>query len=123
MGNQFGLDKKRIQANEPMVLLFEIGTGKVLKLPATYEAFHSQLAIEQADAVFAESMYRRWRRGHLENIGESQCVGYEIPLFLGGKDDPENLELSEVEVYWQLMSELLTQVCVSHALRRLHCLQ
>lgn len=39
----------------------------------------------------------------------TQCVGYKRPLFLGGKDAVENLELSEVEVYWHLMGQLIRQ--------------
>jgi len=109
MGNHFCLDKQRSESGEPLVLLFEVGTGKVLELPATYESFHSSLSIQHADAVFAESLYRRWKALHPEPIRIEECVGYVVPLFLGGKDDVENLEKSNLSVYWHLMTELLAK--------------
>ncbi|WP_277621809.1 T6SS immunity protein Tdi1 domain-containing protein, partial [Caballeronia zhejiangensis] len=36
-----------------------------------------------------------------------ECVGYRIPLFLGGKDVMDNLETSNLDVYWTLMAQLI----------------
>jgi Domain of unknown function (DUF1851) len=35
-----------------------------------------------------------------------QCVGYQVPLFLGGKDSLENLEITDLDVYWSLSGQL-----------------
>ncbi|MCP2517553.1 MAG: T6SS immunity protein Tdi1 domain-containing protein [Achromobacter mucicolens] len=34
---------------------------------------------------------------------------YGIPLFLGGQDEVSNLELSDLDVYWHLLSQLIRQ--------------
>ena len=34
------------------------------------------------------------------------CVGYRIPLFLGGDDSLENMEVSDMEVYWDMTDQL-----------------
>jgi hypothetical protein len=36
----------------------------------------------------------------------TECAGYKVPLFLGGKDSTSNLEVSNTEVYWSLMGGL-----------------
>jgi hypothetical protein len=39
-------------------------------------------------------------------LSSSQCAGYKVPLFLGGKDSLENLEVIDLEVYWSLSGQL-----------------
>jgi hypothetical protein len=36
-----------------------------------------------------------------------QCVGYKIPLFLGGEDGPDNFEISDLDVYWHITAQLI----------------
>lgn len=47
----------------------------------------------------------------MEKIGNKieygRCAGYVIPLFLGGADDITNLEDSDMEVYWNIMTQIL----------------
>ena len=40
-------------------------------------------------------------------IEYGRCAGYVIPLFLGGNDDITNLEDSDMEVYWNIMMQIL----------------
>ncbi|CAE6797130.1 hypothetical protein R75461_05007 [Paraburkholderia nemoris] len=40
----------------------------------------------------------------------SQCVGYKRPLFLGGADELHNLELTDLDVYWTLSSQMIAQL-------------
>lgn len=52
------------------------------------------------DACLASSFYKQWKENNKnKDIQNGQCVGYKIPLFLGGTDDISNLELSDVDVY------------------------
>jgi Domain of unknown function (DUF1851) len=48
------------------------------------------------------------RRANPESLplGTMQCTGYKVPLFLGGKDPAENLEVIDLEVYWSLSGQL-----------------
>jgi hypothetical protein len=39
----------------------------------------------------------------------NECVGYKVPSFFGGKDVLENMELSDLDVYWTLMQQLIRQ--------------
>ena len=39
-------------------------------------------------------------------MGRMECGGYRIPLFLGGADSLENMEVSDMEVYWDMTDQL-----------------
>lgn len=43
-------------------------------------------------------------------ILHNQCVGYKVPLFLNGQDDIDNRELSDMEVYWGLMGQMVNSM-------------
>jgi hypothetical protein len=105
--NQFCLDRQRSKEGEASVLLFEIGTGKVLKIPETFEGFHSELIDEDPEAVLAENFFGKWRIVDSRPLPTHQCAGYKVPLFLGGQDTVSNLERADAEVYWHLTSQLL----------------
>lgn len=105
--NQFCLDKQRMEAGEALILLFEIGTGKVLKIPETFDSFHSSLIIKDPDAALAATFYGRWRIVDSRPLGADECVGYKVPLFLGGKDELGNLERMNASVYWHDSVQML----------------
>jgi hypothetical protein len=53
--------------------------------------------------------HQRWLASGGATPGHTQCVGYRKPLFLGGADKLENLELSDLDVYWHLMGQLIAK--------------
>jgi hypothetical protein len=62
-------------------------------------------------ACFASMMSRAGRRLQLSYsgsvpLGFDQCVGYDVPLFLGGADTIENLHVEDIDVYWSLTAQL-----------------
>lgn len=108
LGRQLAVDYGRLQGDQPEVLLLEPGTGEALQIPATFAAFHDEVLIEQTDAALASGFYEAWTAepGASLPLGRDECVGYRVPLFLGGDDELENLEVSDVEVYWSICGQL-----------------
>lgn len=108
LGRQFCVDGRRA-ASEAPVLLFEPGTGEVLEIPASFATFHNDELVHFEDAALASSFFLDWSQGHLPDlpISADECVGYRIPLFLGGKDTVDNLELIDLEAYWSICAQLL----------------
>lgn len=90
------------------VLLFEPGTGEVLDIPATFEDFHNIELVEYHEDSLASRFFESWQK---ENVGcvleRTDCVGYKVPLFLNGNDTLDNLEVSNMEVYWEIMMPLI----------------
>jgi hypothetical protein len=40
----------------------------------------------------------------------TECIGYRVPLFLGGSDTVENLEKVDLDVYWHLHGQLIQKI-------------
>ena len=108
LGRQFAIDFGRIVGGQPQVLLLEPGTGEALEIPASFASFHDEELTESADAALAEEFFEAWSAGARDSLplGRDQCVGYRVPLFLGGQDAVENLELSDLAVYWSVCAQL-----------------
>lgn len=106
LGRQFSLDPDNGRRDDPEVLMFDPGTGEVLFIPVPFSVFHDQELIVAADAALAIEFYRDWRAEQGEDLHFDQCVGYEVPLFLGGVDDLENLRIIDMDVYWTISGQL-----------------
>ena len=103
---------RRDPSGRELVLLLEPGTGEVLEVPCTVEQVHTQELLEAPDALVAADLYAQWRRASGDDapLALSECVGYRIPLLLGGADEVENLERCDMAVYWSLAGQVAQQV-------------
>lgn len=110
LGRQFAMDSGRLQNGEPQVLMLEPGTGAALEIPADYGSFHTQELFEAPGAAVAYSFFQEWIATGAQPPSYRQCVGYRVPLFLGGEDTLVNLELCEFEVYWSTTAQVLAKV-------------
>jgi hypothetical protein len=108
LGRVFAVDGKRVDDGEPLVLMFEPGSGDVLEIPIGFAEFHEAELVDQADAVVAEGFFTEWLAspGGREP-GDDECIGYKVPLFLGGSDVISNLEPVDAWIYWSMSSQLL----------------
>jgi hypothetical protein len=88
--------------------MFEPGSGEALEIPSPVSRFHDYELIESAEAALAASFYQEWTRANpaVTPLRFSQCVGYEVPLFLGGSDTIDNLAVTDIDVYWTIMGQL-----------------
>lgn len=107
LGRAFAIDATRLEAGRPGVVMFEPGTGEALKIPANIETFHDDELINFGEASLAIDFYRRWQKRLNAPLAYDQCAGYKKPLFLGGVDEIENLEISDIDVYWHIVGQLI----------------
>jgi hypothetical protein len=110
LGRAFATDANRLEGGKPGVIMFEPGTGQALKIPAKIEAFHNDELINFGESVLAISFYRDWQKHANAMLAYEQCAGYRKPLFLGGVDGLENLEMSDIDVYWHIFGQLILKV-------------
>lgn len=108
LGRQFVIDLARAVGDQPLVLMLEPGTGEALEIQATFVGFHDEELIDYVDAVLATEFFGSWAAEHSDSmpLGRDLCVGYRVPLFLGGRDVIENLEMSDIDVYWSVCGQL-----------------
>jgi hypothetical protein len=107
LGRQFATTIKQAEEPSASVLMFEPGTGEILEIPSPFSAFHDSELVDSADAALAAVWFGQWRATVDRNLAFGECVGYKRPLFLGGGDTSDNLEIVDIDVYWGLMSQLL----------------
>lgn len=110
LGRQFALDFTRVFEGEPMILMFEPGTGDALEIPSTFLSFHEEELNEFQDAALAVEFFNEWKKENTQPLDHNKCVGYKVPLFLGGEDEITNLDISDMEVYWGIIGQLMKQL-------------
>ncbi len=103
LGRCFGIDlRDRTFGN---VLMFEIGTNDVLEIPCSFDEFLNEEIPMYADACLAMNFFDEWLENG-EKCTYGRCAGYKVPLFLGGEDSINNLEDSDMEVYWSIITQV-----------------
>lgn len=103
MGRCFAIDLR----TGDHILLFEIGEGTVLDIPVDFVTFHNEEIPNEHEACLASELFEQWRSGHMATLPHENCIGYEMPLFLGGKEQLKNLGEVDMEDYWNTIGSLL----------------
>jgi Domain of unknown function (DUF1851) len=109
LGRHFALDFGRQERMQNLVIMLEPGTGQALEIPANFIDFHNRELVEYRKEALASDFYRSWLSSGGAAPSPAECVGYSTPLFLGGADLVENLELVDMEVYWSIAGQLLAK--------------
>lgn len=91
------------------ILLFEIGTADVLIIPVDFKTFVNDEIPNNNAACLASEAYTEWISSGLSAVSYGQCIGYKVPLFLGGDDSFSNMELSSLDVYWDIIGQVKLQ--------------
>ena len=108
LGRCFGVSLRKNESEK--IFMFEIGTGEVLGIPCSLENFLNEEIPLYADDCLAASFFDEWMTVNEEAIAYENCVGYIVPLFLGGDDEIDNLEETDMEVYWGITAQIVNVV-------------
>ena len=107
LGKIFAVNK--IDSNQ--ILIFDIGIGNVLEVPVGFEEFHNKELVEYTDDALSISFYKKWLDSSENKIPKTdECIGYKVPLFLGGIDNVTNLEVINMDVYWNITGQILRKI-------------
>jgi len=109
LGRVFAADGQRRERGRAAVMMFEPGTGLALEIPETVEGLHDKELVSYGEEVLAVSLHERWLANGGPEPAFGECIGFKVPMFLGGSDDLGNLELSDIEVYWHLTGQLIVK--------------
>jgi hypothetical protein len=105
LGRNFALDT-RGNEDQWQILMLEPGAGEAMQIPASFADFHNAELVEYAADALSAPFFREWLDSGGAKPRPAECVAYKTPLFLSGADTVENLELSDMDVYWHLCGEL-----------------
>jgi hypothetical protein len=110
LGRHFAVDLGRIKRGVPQVLMLEVGAGEAMQISTSIVDFHNVELVEHADEALSVPFWNRWRNANPKPLPYSECVGYKVPLFLGGVDDLSNLEIIDLNVYVHICGQLRNKV-------------
>ena len=105
MGRIYAWDYGRNKA-----VILDPGFGEALKIPRDFYELHNHEFVDYPDESLSKNLYDEYLDKFKTKVQRDQCAGYKISPFLGGKDNLENLELSDLEVYWSICSDIYNQV-------------
>lgn len=88
-----------------VILLFDGADLRCKPIPMTLADFLNVEIPADCDGYLAAASYREWLDNH-PAPGWTECVGHKIPLFLGGKDNFDNMEIIDMEVQWDMTSQI-----------------
>lgn len=109
LGRQFALATEAAGNGNPGVVLLDVSSGDVLHTDRDLRAFHDELLATDPEPALAISLYAQWRASGGAIPGPEQCVEPEVPYYLGGSEDLDNLVLTDMEVSWTIGAQLLSQ--------------
>ena len=107
LGRHFAVD---LRSKEPSILLLEVGAGEAMIIPADIDTFHKSTLSAFTNSALASDFWEDWYNMHPTPLAFQDCVGYKIPLFLGGEDDIPNLEVTDLDVYLEICAQMREKI-------------
>ncbi|OLB77200.1 MAG: hypothetical protein AUI14_16755 [Actinobacteria bacterium 13_2_20CM_2_71_6] len=110
-GRQFAVDLARTRNDEPLLLLADVTTAGVFQVPHAFVPFHDVMLVDDSEEAVGREYFREWARANPAAVPlrPDQCVSPRIPLSLGGSDDIDALEVSDLSVHWTLHGQFWQQ--------------
>ncbi len=94
------------ESNDITTYMCDAGSHEILEIPLGIKDFLNHEIPEYPDELFALEFYKKY----ISQVGitpsYNQCIGYKVPLFLGGLDDLSNIEQVDLDVFWTIMAQL-----------------
>lgn len=84
-------------------------SGECFNTDVNFKDFHNIELVQYADATLRVELFKQWRHAGGRAPSQTECVGFARPLFLGGSESVENLEITDLAVYWGVLAQLITK--------------
>jgi hypothetical protein len=94
---------------ESGVLRFSAGNLEMTEIPFDLDGFHNDVLLQMQEPALSVEFYKAWLDAGGRAPQYSECIGYGRPLFLGGTDWIENLEVIDLDVYWTVSAPLIAR--------------
>jgi hypothetical protein len=99
VGRQYAVNYNK---GKTLILMLDPATAEVFELEANIESFLNEEIEEFKIGVLEFEKFRVLSERTAFKLNFGQCMGFKKFLFLGGKDELNNLEVVDMEVYWEL---------------------
>lgn len=111
MGNIFGQKTSDQGTDQKFIAMFDFGGAELFDVGTNFDQCLGNMVEypDEDNGYFNPSFFKLWSEIASEQLDTFKCVGYKVPLFLGGVDDETNLEVIDTSVYWELTSQIIKQ--------------
>ena len=92
------------------ILLLDPATAEVFELESDIKSFLTEELEEFKNGLLEAEKFSVYYSSLSEEFKFDQCLGFKQFLFLGGKDKLANIELIDMEVYWELNYQVYCKV-------------
>lgn len=72
--------------------------------------FHNVTLVKDSAILDSDCFENALKVLQIEDLNENHCIAYKLPLFLNGKADSSNYEVSDLEVYWHIQYQIYNQI-------------
>lgn len=102
---------QKIEGKESVVMIFECSTGDYFELEQTITGFHEEDLVDYKDDTIHEEKFLLVT-SHLgiSSISRNDCIAHRISLLLDGEDVAENMEVTDMEVNWELQQQIMDEI-------------
>ncbi len=110
MGRQIAFNPLAVRANGPDLYLFDHVEGEAYEMPFNFHNFHNEVLFREREIILMINDFAHWlQRRESDSLGFTDCITHTTPLILGGRDEPDNLEVADIDVTWSLLSQIREQ--------------
>jgi hypothetical protein len=102
MGRQYTIDIH----NDQIVRMFDGSTREEFEMEQTLEGFFKEELVDYGVDTLTSDDFEFWNKEKIA-LKHNEIVSFKIPLALGGKESPENQEIIDAEVDWEINRQLL----------------
>ena len=103
MGRCFAVTS--LGADDEKILVFDPSTLEVSDIQLTFMDFINKAIPAAANECFSADAFINWYNTYGIELKYLNCLGNKVPLFLGGNDELDNMELSDMDVYWHILGQ------------------
>ncbi|MBR6799241.1 MAG: DUF1851 domain-containing protein, partial [Firmicutes bacterium] len=91
--------------NEDSILVFDPGVFDVYEISLGLKDFVNKAIPLTTEECLSAGAFVKWSDSTGTDLGRAECVGYKVPLFLGGHDEIDNFEVIGMDEYWEIISQ------------------
>lgn len=82
--------------------LFDVVEAETYTIEGDINFLHNTVLSENNKDFLEFDLFNEWHSQSRKSVGNNQCVSFKLPFFFGGQYEVSNLELSDIDVVWNL---------------------
>jgi len=112
LGQIFFAEPGIVENSKLPIGFFSPTDGDVSLISDSMEEFIGQTISdsEEHNEVFLLLFFKEWLADGNQPPKYGECLGYVRPLFFGGKDVNENMEIIDMDVYWTVTGAIINKI-------------